>query len=156
MSAADIGDIRTLLWGAAINADTFARWSQGFVFSASEPSALVQHQGGPCAVIAPVQAFVLMQLLNAESPEATVTTDSGHGRLLAAGRLAALSADHCRTLLVQALCTILAKCQTGQDAELGPATAANRFRIVTMRRSAPARSPPSSRSPMRTGSPGND
>lgn len=28
-----------------------------------EPSALVQRQGGPCAVIAPVQAFLLKILL---------------------------------------------------------------------------------------------
>ena len=27
----------------------------GFVFSAEEPSALVQEQGGPCAIIASVQ-----------------------------------------------------------------------------------------------------
>lgn len=35
----------------------------GFAFSDVEPSALVQHQGGPCAVIAPVQAFLLQCLL---------------------------------------------------------------------------------------------
>lgn len=28
-----------------------------------EPTALVQREGGPCAVIAPVQAFILKQLL---------------------------------------------------------------------------------------------
>lgn len=31
----------------------------GFDFSDVEPSALVQKQGGPCAVIAPVQAYLL-------------------------------------------------------------------------------------------------
>mgnify|MGYP002716398832 CR=1 FL=1 len=31
----------------------------GFVFSRDEPTALVQKAGGPCAVIAPMQAFVL-------------------------------------------------------------------------------------------------
>lgn len=35
----------------------------GFLFSADEPTALVQVDGGPCAVIAPVQAFILKNLL---------------------------------------------------------------------------------------------
>lgn len=35
----------------------------GFVFSDSEGSALEQFEGGPCAVIAPVQAFLLKKLL---------------------------------------------------------------------------------------------
>lgn len=36
----------------------------GFEFSDCEPSALVQRQGGPCAVIAPVQAYLLKFLLS--------------------------------------------------------------------------------------------
>lgn len=35
----------------------------GFEFSADEPSALLQKQGGPCAVIAPVQAYLLKILI---------------------------------------------------------------------------------------------
>lgn len=35
----------------------------GFEFSDVEPSALVQKQGGPCGIIAPVQAFLLKILL---------------------------------------------------------------------------------------------
>lgn len=35
----------------------------GFEFSDIEPSALVQRQGGPCGVLAPVQAFLLKILL---------------------------------------------------------------------------------------------
>lgn len=35
----------------------------GFVFSAEEVTALEQHVGGPCSVIAPVQAFLLKNLL---------------------------------------------------------------------------------------------
>ena len=35
----------------------------GFVFSNDEPTALVQYQGGPCAVIAPVQAFLLKSII---------------------------------------------------------------------------------------------
>lgn len=35
----------------------------GFEFSQDEPSALIQKEGGPCGVIAPVQAFLLKILL---------------------------------------------------------------------------------------------
>ena len=35
----------------------------GFVFADDEPSALVQFEGGPCAVIAPVQAFILKNMI---------------------------------------------------------------------------------------------
>lgn len=38
-------------------------YSIGFEFSDAEPSALVQKQGGPCAVIAPVQAYILKTLV---------------------------------------------------------------------------------------------
>ncbi|KAL0277093.1 UNVERIFIED_CONTAM: hypothetical protein PYX00_004494 [Menopon gallinae] len=54
-----IAEVRSILWGNNVTNDIFQRWSQGFVFSRDEPTALVQKAGGPCAVIAPMQAFVL-------------------------------------------------------------------------------------------------
>ena len=36
----------------------------GFIFSTEEKTALIQTSGGPCAVIAPVQAFLLKNLIN--------------------------------------------------------------------------------------------
>ncbi|XP_067418390.1 ubiquitin carboxyl-terminal hydrolase MINDY-3 isoform X2 [Emydura macquarii macquarii] len=60
-----------LVWGKKAGpgglADTiFCRWAQGFVFSESESTALEQFEGGPCAVIAPVQAFLLKKLFTCE------------------------------------------------------------------------------------------
>ncbi|KAL1501571.1 hypothetical protein ABEB36_006871 [Hypothenemus hampei] len=55
--------LRTLLWGTDIKQDIFRRWSQGFYFSTNEKSALEQAEGGPCAIIAPVQAFIIKNLL---------------------------------------------------------------------------------------------
>ncbi|OXB67679.1 hypothetical protein ASZ78_015211, partial [Callipepla squamata] len=60
-----------LVWGKKAGprglADTiFCRWAQGFVFSESESTALEQFEGGPCAVIAPVQAFLLKRLFASE------------------------------------------------------------------------------------------
>ncbi|BFZ01553.1 hypothetical protein BsWGS_04592 [Bradybaena similaris] len=54
-----VQEVKSLLWGSSLKEDVFSRWTQGFVFSDVEPTALVQHQGGPCAVLAPVQAFIV-------------------------------------------------------------------------------------------------
>lgn len=59
----ELREIRMLLWGSTIRQEVFRRWSQGFEFSECEPSALVQRDGGPCCVIAPVQAYLLKILL---------------------------------------------------------------------------------------------
>ncbi|XP_064140958.1 ubiquitin carboxyl-terminal hydrolase MINDY-3 isoform X2 [Loxodonta africana] len=60
-------ELMELVWGTKSSpglSDTiFCRWTQGFAFSESEGSALEQFEGGPCAVIAPVQAFLLKKLL---------------------------------------------------------------------------------------------
>lgn len=36
----------------------------GFHFSPDEPTALIQWEGGPCAVLAPVQAFIIKSLMS--------------------------------------------------------------------------------------------
>ncbi|CAL1526448.1 unnamed protein product [Lymnaea stagnalis] len=54
-----IKDVTTLLWGTSLKGDVFSRWAQGFVFSEHTSTALVQFEGGPCAVIASVQAFIV-------------------------------------------------------------------------------------------------
>lgn len=41
----------------------YIKFSPGFQFSADERSALLQFDGGPCSVIASVQAFVIKNLL---------------------------------------------------------------------------------------------
>ncbi|EDO29026.1 predicted protein [Nematostella vectensis] len=38
-------DLSCFVWGSDLNEDNFKRWSQGFVFSQDEPSALVQLEG---------------------------------------------------------------------------------------------------------------
>ncbi|KAI6074518.1 Ubiquitin carboxyl-terminal hydrolase FAM188A isoform X2 [Aix galericulata] len=60
-----------LVWGKKAGprglADTiFCRWAQGFVFSESESTALEQFEGGPCAVIAPVQRKVYLERLSSK------------------------------------------------------------------------------------------
>lgn len=59
----EIRELKKLLWGTSIKSEIFHRWNQGFEFSENEPIALVQQQGGPCAVIASTQAFLLKNIL---------------------------------------------------------------------------------------------
>ncbi|EDS44839.1 MSTP126 [Culex quinquefasciatus] len=91
-------EICQLLWGTSVRQEVFRRWSQGFEFSASEPAALVQRDGGPCCVIAPVQAY-LLKILLMETP--------GHS-------FSDLTPDKCKTLLIQAICQILMKCKSSK------------------------------------------
>ncbi|XP_017850917.1 ubiquitin carboxyl-terminal hydrolase MINDY-3 homolog [Drosophila busckii] len=102
----ELREIKQLLWGDMVREDVFNRWSQGFEFSDVEPSALVQKQGGPCAVIAPVQAY-LLKIIIMDMPGT---------------HLAKLPSDKCQSLLIEALCNILQNCR------------APRFKIVTLQR----------------------
>nr|XP_020662308.1 ubiquitin carboxyl-terminal hydrolase FAM188A [Pogona vitticeps]XP_020662309.1 ubiquitin carboxyl-terminal hydrolase FAM188A [Pogona vitticeps]XP_020662310.1 ubiquitin carboxyl-terminal hydrolase FAM188A [Pogona vitticeps]XP_020662311.1 ubiquitin carboxyl-terminal hydrolase FAM188A [Pogona vitticeps] len=69
---AELGqEVVHLVWGKkpgsqGLGDTIFCRWAQGFVFSESESTALEQFEGGPCAVIAPVQAFLLKKLFSWE------------------------------------------------------------------------------------------
>ncbi|GFO37797.1 ubiquitin carboxyl-terminal hydrolase mindy-3 [Plakobranchus ocellatus] len=63
-----LNDMRSLLWGSSLKEDVFSRWSQGFTFSEETASALVQFEGGPCAVIAPVQAFIIKCAIFKDKP----------------------------------------------------------------------------------------
>ncbi|XXQ30545.1 RanBP2-type domain-containing protein [Plasmodiophora brassicae] len=61
-------DITSILFGASPDPDDVRRWAdEGFVFSAAVPWGLRQRQGGPCAVLAPVQAFLIAELLAVSS-----------------------------------------------------------------------------------------
>ncbi|XP_076242777.1 ubiquitin carboxyl-terminal hydrolase MINDY-3 homolog [Calliopsis andreniformis] len=90
--------MKTMLWGNNVKEEVFRRWAQGFYFSPEEPTALIQAEGGPCAVIAPVQAFILKQLLT----EADISVWKN------------ISLDRCYQLLVQASIEIL-KQASGQN-----------------------------------------
>ncbi|XP_071811493.1 ubiquitin carboxyl-terminal hydrolase MINDY-3-like isoform X2 [Apostichopus japonicus] len=61
--------VKSLIWGETLDENVFARWCQGFIFSEDEPMALLQREGGPCAIIAPLQAFILKNLLFSGDPK---------------------------------------------------------------------------------------
>ncbi|CAJ0964413.1 unnamed protein product [Ranitomeya imitator] len=88
-------ELVNLVWGEkngkGLVDSIFSRWTQGFVFSVSEPTALEQFEGGPCAVIAPVQAFLLKNLL--------FTSEKSHWRTC--------QEDDQKDFLCQTFCDIL-------------------------------------------------
>ncbi|XVE95686.1 hypothetical protein REPUB_Repub02eG0120000 [Reevesia pubescens] len=56
----------TMVFGSGVSKDILAQWSnQGIRFSPDPETSmgLVQHEGGPCGVLATIQAFVLKHLL---------------------------------------------------------------------------------------------
>ncbi|KAI5713140.1 ubiquitin carboxyl-terminal hydrolase MINDY-3 homolog [Diaphorina citri] len=63
-----LSDIVRVCWGTNVKEDIFVRWTQGFQFSLDEPTALVQYEGGPCAVLAPAQAFILKYIIQNVDP----------------------------------------------------------------------------------------
>lgn len=71
LEGSKLEELKNVVWGLKqqINEPIFQRWAQGIKFSESEPSALVQFEGGPCAVIAPVQAFLLCNLMKKKDSE---------------------------------------------------------------------------------------
>ncbi|KAI8489950.1 PREDICTED: ubiquitin carboxyl-terminal hydrolase FAM188A-like [Branchiostoma belcheri] len=88
-------DLLTLVWGRNIRPDVFNRWSQGFEFSEDEPTALIQHEGGPCGIIVPLQASLLKNLLFSEgAPEQWNN----------------VSADQAKQLLLMSLCEVFELC----------------------------------------------
>ncbi|PFX20022.1 Protein FAM188A [Stylophora pistillata] len=77
----------------------FRPFPLGFLFSTLEPSALIQEQGGPCAIIASVQAFILKNILFVEE---TPAPDNWRQ----------LTDEQARQLLVCSLCEMLNNVKT--------------------------------------------
>jgi len=92
--------VKGVVFGRGLRESVLARWLQPFTFSRQEPLALVQGEGGPCAVLAPLQAFLLKRCL-----EKKITCLSSLGR------------DTVRGLLAGALVEVLAKAG-GEGGEL--------------------------------------
>lgn len=86
--------IKTLVFGLGVKETVFKRWLQPFVFSSQEPIALVQDAGGPCAVLAPLQAFLVKRCLEHKIPN-----------------LSLLGQDTVRGLLIEAICEVLDQCR---------------------------------------------
>ncbi|KAI3464650.1 hypothetical protein Pfo_021313 [Paulownia fortunei] len=66
LSLVEANQLFLMIFGEGVSKDVLAQWSnQGIRFSADPETSmgLVQHEGGPCGVLAAIQAFVLKYLL---------------------------------------------------------------------------------------------
>jgi len=85
--------LKTLVFGQGLKDHVLRRWLQPFKFSSKEPAALVQDEGGPCAVLAPLQAFLLKTCLQKSIPCLSSLSDESV-KLLLAGALSEIL-DQC-------------------------------------------------------------
>ncbi|KAK3144792.1 hypothetical protein QOZ80_4AG0317920 [Eleusine coracana subsp. coracana] len=139
-------DVAEKLWamvfGEGVSKAVLAQWSnQGIRFS-SDPETtmgLVQHEGGPCGVLATVQAYVLKYLLffsdelsNPEisDPLYTLGQRRFYQSSLAAGDdFTSLTDDRKTRALVHAMVEILFLCGTGKRAVVASIASVNRGKI---------------------------
>ncbi|XP_075222569.1 ubiquitin carboxyl-terminal hydrolase MINDY-3 homolog [Lycorma delicatula] len=99
--SSELEEIIKLMWGTHVKEDVFQRWTQGFNFSADEPTALIQWEGGPCAVLAPVQAFIIKTLITE-----TWSSNCSNWR--------EMEAEKVNRLLIRAACEILCQAYGGR------------------------------------------
>jgi len=99
--AVDWNSIKSLVFGGGVKQTVLDRWLQPFTFSSQEPAALVQGAGGPCAVLAPLQAFLLKASL-----EKGILSLNSLGKETVTG------------LMVHAMVEVLGKCRSTDTAPL--------------------------------------
>lgn len=110
-SAEDLKNAQAILWGSTTETKSFLQWNQPFIFSEKEPSALIQRDGGPCAVLAPIQAEILCLITN----DTSFSSISSPIAFQAAMKHYSTTLSQ-TTLLATALSKILLRCATGKVA----------------------------------------
>ncbi|KAL3504463.1 hypothetical protein ACH5RR_034304 [Cinchona calisaya] len=128
MSAAVAQQLFSMIFGGEVTKDILAQWSnQGIRFSPDPDTSmgLVQHEGGPCGVLATIQAFVLKYLLfhpeesDYAAPSMPRNTDprrSSKSECAAADIFSSLTEDRKSRALVRSMCEILFLCGNNETA----------------------------------------
>ncbi|KAF6163397.1 hypothetical protein GIB67_029246 [Kingdonia uniflora] len=118
LAETDAKQLFSMVFGDGVTREILAQWSnQGIRFS-SDPETcmgLVQHEGGPCGVLATIQAFVLKYLLFVPDELSKNTTTSpsqnmGQSGYFALGNWASLTEDGKARALVRSMIEILSTC----------------------------------------------
>ncbi|KAH0695261.1 hypothetical protein KY285_022358 [Solanum tuberosum] len=122
LSLAEANELYSMIFGCEVTRDILGQWTnQGIRFSPDPDTSmgLVQHEGGPCGVLAAIQAFVLKHLLffsddlNMVSP--SLSGNVGLRRLAnkesaGADIFSSLSEEKKSRALVRGMCEILFMC----------------------------------------------
>ncbi|KAG5250728.1 KAR-UP oxidoreductase [Salix suchowensis] len=122
LSSEEVNQLFSMVFGSGVSKDILAQWSnQGIRFSPDPETSmgLVQHEGGPCGVLATLQAFVLKYLLFFPNEIGKVTSNApqnlGPGRLsigqyAASDNFGSLTEDAKARALVKSMGEILFMC----------------------------------------------
>lgn len=120
----------SMVFGAGVSKDILAQWTnQGIRFSPDTETSmgLVQHEGGPCGVLATIQAFLLKHLLFSQEDLGQVTLnmpmDFGSRRILRTECVdpdifASLSEERKLRALVRSLAEMLFLCGSNKHAAI--------------------------------------
>uniref|UniRef100_A0A6N2NKG2 Deubiquitinating enzyme MINDY-3/4 conserved domain-containing protein n=1 Tax=Salix viminalis TaxID=40686 RepID=A0A6N2NKG2_SALVM len=122
LSIEEANELFSMVFGSGVSKDILAQWSnQGLRFSCDPETSmgLVQHEGGPCGVLATLQAFVLKHLLFFPDEIGKVTSnvpqnlDSGRlskSQYVASDNFSSLTEDAKARALVKSMDEILFMC----------------------------------------------
>ncbi|WOL02323.1 hypothetical protein Cni_G11042 [Canna indica] len=129
LSSSDAEQLFLMVFGNSVSKDVLAQWSnQGIRFS-SDPETcmgLVQHEGGPCGVLATIQAYVLKYLLFFSDDMEKVEANNSIYHLgqkkvyqslyAAINNFASITEDRKARALVRSMVEILFHCGSGKHA----------------------------------------
>ncbi|KAL1831186.1 hypothetical protein ACET3Z_000837 [Daucus carota] len=127
ISAAEAAMLFSMVFGEGVSKDILAQWSnQGIRFSSDTETSmgLVQHEGGPCGVLATIQAFLLKHLLFAQEDlgQATlnVSTDFESRRIQCVDPdiFASLTEERKLRALIRSLAEMLFLCGNNKHAAI--------------------------------------
>ncbi|XP_065880911.1 uncharacterized protein [Euphorbia lathyris] len=128
LSNEEANQLFSMVFGGVVSKDILAQWSnQGIRFSPDPETSmgLVQHEGGPCGVLATIQAFVLKYLLFFSDELSYIVANTpqnlGSGRLnrsqyVALNNFASLAEDAKARALVRSMGEILFLCGSNKRA----------------------------------------
>ncbi|KAF2321494.1 hypothetical protein GH714_000118 [Hevea brasiliensis] len=128
LSGEEANQLFSMVFGSVVSKDILAQWSnQGIRFSPDPETSmgLVQHEGGPCGVLATIQAFVLKYLLffpdelGKFAPNMPQNLGSGRltkSRYVASNNFTSPTEDTKARALVRSMCEILFLCGSNERA----------------------------------------
>ncbi|KAI5671221.1 hypothetical protein M9H77_11585 [Catharanthus roseus] len=129
LSMAEAHQLFSMIFGGEVTKDILAQWSnQGIRFSLDQDTCmgLVQHEGGPCGVLATIQAFVLKYLLfcpeesgyAAASMSTNLGSRSSKTEFGAVDIFPSLTEDKKSRALVRSMCEMLFLCGNNEKVVL--------------------------------------
>eukprot|EP00262_Sarcandra_glabra_P005253 TRINITY_DN1665_c0_g1_i1.p1 TRINITY_DN1665_c0_g1~~TRINITY_DN1665_c0_g1_i1.p1 ORF type:complete len:601 (+),score=92.34 TRINITY_DN1665_c0_g1_i1:291-2093(+) len=129
MLIGDTNQLFSMLFGNGVSRDILAQWSnQGIRFSSDPETSmgLVQHEGGPCGVLATIQAFVIKYLLFCPDElgknKPNISTQNlgpkglSESACIRSGNFASLTEDEKKRALVHSMVEILFLCGSKERA----------------------------------------